>query len=86
VVAEIGRGEQPKKFTPISVQTMFENWMLKVETDCKDRTVEDYKSHWNGHLKPAIGNLFATQVTLDKVTEYLNRRMKEGAGGLHSQP
>ena len=40
----------------------------------------DYKSRWNVHLKPAFGTMVATQVTKDRITGYLNRRMKEGAG------
>jgi integrase len=79
-VNSIRSGEQPKTFQPVTVQAMFDAWMLQVETNNKLRTIEDYKSRWNAHLKAAFGGLFATQVTLDKVTEYLNRRMKEGAG------
>lgn len=78
-VAAIRRGEQPKKFQPVTVQTMFENWMLKVETDCKPRTREDYRSRWNLHLAPVFGQLTATQVNKQRVTEYLNARMKAGA-------
>jgi len=79
-VAAIRSGELPKTFEPITCQTMFDTWMLKVETDCKPRTQEDYRSRWEGHLKQTFGGLFATQVDRDKVVAYLNRRMKEGAG------
>jgi integrase len=79
-VAAIRAGELPKKFEPITVQTMFDAWMLKVETDCKPRTQEDYRSRWDAHLKAVFGRLMATQVDRDKVVSYLNRRMKEGAG------
>jgi integrase len=79
-VAAIRSGELPKTFEPITVQAMFDSWMLKVETDCKKRTQEDYRNRWNVHLKQAFGGLFATQVDRDKVVAYLNRRMKEGAG------
>ncbi|HXQ26779.1 MAG TPA: site-specific integrase [Candidatus Acidoferrales bacterium] len=79
-VAAIRAGELPKKFDPITVQSMFDSWMLKVETDCKQRTQEDYRSRWEQHLKQSFGGLTATQVNRDKVVAYLNRRMKEGAG------
>lgn len=79
-VRAIRSGEQPKKFAPITVQAMFDTWMLSVETNCKPRTIEDYKSRWTAHLEPIFGKLTATQVTLDTVTEYLNHRMKAGAG------
>ncbi|MGB9242063.1 MAG: tyrosine-type recombinase/integrase [Candidatus Acidiferrales bacterium] len=79
-VAAIRSGELPKTFEPIMVQAMFDAWMLKVETDCKPRTHEDYRSRWDGHLKATFGRLFATQVDRDKVVGYLNRRMKEGGG------
>ena len=79
-VAAIRSGELPKVFEPITVQAMFDAWMLKVETDCKPRTQEDYRSRWDAHLKATFGRLFATQVDRDRVVAYLNRRMKEGAG------
>jgi hypothetical protein len=79
-VAAIRSGELPKTFEPITCQTMFDTWMLQVETDCKPRTQEDYRSRWEGHLKQTFGGMFATQVGRDKVGAYLNRRMKEGAG------
>ncbi len=79
-VAAIRRGELPKTFDPITCQTMFDAWMLKVETECKPRTIEDYRSRWDGHLKAHFGALLATQVTTDRITEYLNRRRKQGAG------
>ena len=79
-VAAIRAGELPKKFDPITVQTMFDAWMLAVETNCKPRTVRDYRSRWDVHLKGMFGSMFATQVTRDKITEYLNKRMREGAG------
>jgi integrase len=79
-VAAIRAGELPKMFEPISCQTMFDSWMLSVETNCKPRTVEDYRGRWDAHLKSAFGGLTATQVDRDRVVAYLNRRMKEGAG------
>jgi integrase len=79
-VARIRRGEQPKKFEPVSVQSMFDAWMTEVERTCKPRTIADYRSRWTAHLEPTFGKLFATQVSKDRVVEYLNRRMKEGAG------
>jgi integrase len=79
-VSAIRAGELPKKFDPIIVQAMFDTWMLKVETDCKQRTQIDYRSRWDAHLKVVFGRLTATQVDRDKVVAYLNRRMKEGAG------
>jgi integrase len=79
-VAAIRSGELPKTFEPVTVQAMFDTWMLKVETDCKPRTQEDYRSRWEGHLKQVFGGLFATQVDRDRVVAYLNRRMKEGVG------
>ena len=79
-IAAIRSGELPKTFEPIAVHTMFDIWMLEIERTCKPRTIEDYKSRWNVHLKPVFGNLFATQVTKDKIGQYLNQRMKAGAG------
>ncbi len=76
-IEEIHSGELPKTFEPITVQSMYDAWMMKVETDNKPRTIEDYKSRW-AHLAPVFGKLLATQVTTDKIVEYLNRRMKEG--------
>jgi hypothetical protein len=40
-VAAIRAGELPKTFEPITVQAMFDAWILKVETDCKERTQID---------------------------------------------
>lgn len=79
-VAEITQGIPVKKFDPISCQQMAENWLVEVERNCKPRTIEDYKSRWDTHLKPFFGNLVATQVNKQKVADYLNQRMKEGAG------
>lgn len=79
-VAAIRAGELPKKFDPITVQSMFDAFIVRAEVDCKARTVKDYKSRWNVHLKSSFGTLTATQVTKDKVTAYLHTRMKEGAG------
>jgi len=79
-VAAIRSGEMPKVFDPILVQTMFDMWMIRVETNCKKATQEDYRRRWKKHLKPTFGSLFATQVNRDLVENYLNRRMKAGAG------
>ena len=79
-VSAIRSGEMPKTFEPITVQAMFEAWMLHVETNCKPLTQKDYQRRWEKHLKPKFGGLFATQVDRDKVGAYLNRRMREGAG------
>lgn len=78
-VAAIRAGELPKTFEPITCQTMFESFMVRAEVDCKPRTVRDYQSRWNVHLKSFFGGLVATAVTRDKVTAYLHARMKEGA-------
>jgi Phage integrase family len=78
-VLAIRSGEMPKTFEPITCAAMFDAFMLRAETDCKPSTVEDYRRRWNVHLKPFFGGLFATQVTKQRVTEYLNSRMKEGA-------
>ena len=79
-VAAIRSGEMPKNFEPITVQAMFDGWMIHVETNCKQLTQEDYRRRWTNHLKPFLRGLFATQVDRDKVVAYLNHRMKEGAG------
>ena len=78
-VSAIRAGELPKKFDPISVKQMFDTFIVRAEVDCKPRTVTDYKSRWDVHLKPVFGTMVATQVTKDKITAYLNARMKEGA-------
>jgi integrase len=78
-VRAIRAGEQPKKFAPITVQAMYDAWMLAVETNCKPGTIKDYKIRWS-HLEPVFGKVMATQVTLDKTTEYLHRRKQDGAG------
>jgi integrase len=78
-VAAIRSGELPKKFDPISVQEMFDTFILRAEVDCKPRTVADYKSRWNVHLKSAFGSMIATSVNKDKITAYLHARMKNGA-------
>jgi integrase len=79
-VAAIRSGEMPKTFEPITVQAMFDAWMLHVQTNCKQLTQEDYRRRWENHLKPEFGGLFATRVDRDKVVAYLNHRMKDGAG------
>jgi integrase len=79
-VAAIRSGEVPKTFEPITVQTMFDNWIAECERMCKPRTVKDYKSRWNIHLKETFGKMFATQVTKEIVAAYLQRRSKAGAG------
>ena len=78
-VARIRAGELPKVFEPISGQEMFDSFIMRCEVDCKPRTVTDYKSRWNVHLKSAFGSMVATQVTKDAVTAYLHKRMKGGA-------
>jgi integrase len=78
-VSAIRAGELPKKFDPISVQEMFDAFILRAEVDCKPRTVVDYKSRWNVHLKAFFGTMTATQITRDKITAYLHTRMSEGA-------
>jgi integrase len=80
-IASIRSGEMPKTFESISVQAMYDNWMVEVERTCKPRTIEDYKSRWNTHLKPIFGRLFATQVGKDDVSRYLLGRKKAGAAG-----
>lgn len=80
--AEITQDIPVKKFDPISVQVMYENWFVEVERTCKARTIEDYKARWETHLKPFFGSLMATQVNKQKVSEYLNARMKDGAGAI----
>jgi integrase len=70
----------PKVFEPITVQALFDAWMLQVETACKQSTQADYRRRWANHIKQTFSGLFATQVDRDKVVAYLNRRMKEGAG------
>jgi integrase len=81
-VADITAGIPTKTFEPISVQSMFEKWMVAVETNCKPRTIEDYRSRWTAHLEPVFGELLATQVNKQRVVEYLHRRMQEGAGAI----
>jgi integrase len=78
-VARIRSGELPKTFEPISGQEMFDSFIVRCELDCKPRTVVDYKSRWNVHLKPVFGTTVATQVTKDTVTGYLHSRMRAGA-------
>jgi integrase len=80
-VKAIRSGEMPKTFEAVTVQSMYENWMTEVERTCKPRTIEDYQSRWNKHLKPVFGQLFATQVE-GRVSSYLNARMKAGAGNI----
>jgi integrase len=80
--SEIRSGELPKIFEPITVQTMFDIWIQECERKCKSTTIEDYRRRWTIHLKPAFGNLLATQVTKDKVAAYLYQRMKDGAGAV----
>lgn len=78
-VAAIRAGELPKVFEPISIQQMFDSFIMRAETDCKPRTVRDYRSRWNVHLKSAFGHLIATEVTKDKIAGYLHSRMRAGA-------
>src|SRR5258708_20402632 len=78
-VSAIRAGELPKKFDPISVQEMFDAFILRAEVDCKPRTLTDYKSPWNVHLKSAFGTMIATNVNKDRITAYLHTRMKAGA-------
>jgi integrase len=78
-IAAIRAGEMPKVFEPIAVQQMFDAFVQRAETDCKPRTVRDYRSRWTNHLKSAFGHLMATEVTKDKVVGYLHGRMRAGA-------
>jgi integrase len=80
-VKAIRSGELPKTFEPITVQTMYDNWMVEVERTCKPRTIEDYQCRWKVHLKPVFGQLFATQVE-GRVSGYLAARKKEGASNI----
>jgi integrase len=81
-VADITRGIPTKVFEPVRVQEMFDKWMSEVERTCKPRTVQDYRSRWESHLKPAFGKTFATDITKQHVVDYLNARMREGAGAI----
>jgi integrase len=78
-VAAIRAGELPVKFEPVMVQSLFDTFIMGSEIACKPRTVTDYKSRWEVHLKAAFGSVIATAVTKDKITAYLHARMKEGA-------
>lgn len=78
-VLAIRSGEMPKTFDPITCQVMFDAFILRAENDCKSSTVEDYRRRWAAHLRAFFAGLFATQVNKQRVTEYINRRMKEGA-------
>ncbi len=78
-VSAIRAGELPKRFDPITVQSMFDTFIVRAEVDCKPRTVRDYRSRWNVHLKSCFGTITATQITKDKITTYLHTRMKKGA-------
>jgi integrase len=78
-VSAIRVGEMPKRFDPITVQSMFDAFIVRAEVDCKPRTVRDYRSRWNVHLKSVFGTITATQITKDKITGYLHTRMKKGA-------
>jgi integrase len=78
-ISAIRAGELPKKFDPVSVQEMFDEFILRAEVDCKPRTVRDYNSRWNVHLKSAFGSMIATNVSKDKITAYLHTRLKAGA-------
>src|ERR1700723_1299873 len=81
-VRAIRGGEVPKTFEPITVQSLYDIWIAEVERTCKERTLEDYQSRWNGHLKSVFGHLFATQVNKDIVSSYLTTRKREGAGNI----
>lgn len=78
-IASIRAGELPQTFEPITVQTMFEAFLLRAETDCSPRTQEDYRGRWNGHLKTPFGSMVATAVNKEKITQYLHARKNEGA-------
>jgi integrase len=78
-VAAIRAGELPKKFDPITCQTMFDAFMVRAEVDCKPETIRNYKQRWTLHLKQTFGSLVATQVTKDTIVAYLNRRKRDGA-------
>lgn len=78
-VAKIRSGELPKIFEPITVQSMFDAFIVRSEVSCKPRTVTDYKMRWNNHLKPAFGGLLATDVTQDNIIGYLFARKQAGA-------
>jgi integrase len=78
-VSAIRAGELPKKFDPIQVQSLFDTFMVRAAVDCKPGTIVNYKCRWNVHLKSFFGTMIATQVTKDKITDYLHARKMEGA-------
>jgi integrase len=80
-VNKIRSGEKPKKFDPITVQSMYDFWMIEVERTCKIGTINNYKQKWNS-LKPMFGKMFASDITKDKVVSYLSQRKKEGIGDI----
>lgn len=79
-IAAIRSGSLPKSYEPITVQEMYDAWILTPQTNCKPRTVEDYRSRWDKHLKPVFGKQLATQVTKDSIAGYLWTRKRNGAG------
>ena len=79
-IAALRSGELPKVFVPITMREMYEAWILSRETDCKPSTYKWYVRTWNKHLRPFFGSMLATDVTLDRITQYFNMRSKKGAG------
>jgi hypothetical protein len=63
-VAAIRAGELPETFESDDVRRLH----AAIETNCKPRTQENYRSRWNVHLKPFFGSMLAAQVTRDTVT------------------
>lgn len=78
-VSAIRSGAMPKSFEPVTVQSLFDTFIMGAELRCKARTIADYKSRWEVHLKSAFGPMIATAITKDKITAYLHKRMQAGA-------
>ena len=50
-VSAIRSGAMPKSFEPVTVQSLFDTFIMGAELRCKARTIADYKSRWEVHLK-----------------------------------
>lgn len=79
-VRQIRSGELPRAFEPITLQAFYDAWIVEVQRTCKPRTVEDYESRWQSHLKPVFGSQLAHTITKDEIVKYLADRKAEGAG------
>lgn len=69
------RGPQTERTTVAQLAEDF----LRFQKQNKRKSIDDVTARWKLHLNPHLGNLRATQITTQRVRQYVDDRQREGA-------